>query len=65
MVKTIEVKIKGETFKIYSHQIFGTKQEAFDYPREAGIRNNYKVYKTDDGKYAVFFITGQDLANLY
>lgn len=54
------VKIKGRQYKCF--QIFDSKKEAFE--RASAVANNTSVYKTDDGKFALF-IKCEDVSNKY
>lgn len=52
--------INGKTCIVYD--VYETKKAAFD--RAKTIANNTKVYKTDDGKYALYIFSGQDISQL-
>jgi len=54
------VTIKNKKYQAF--EVYQTKKEAFD--RTKSISNNSSVYKTDDGKYAIFLRTN-DVSNKY
>jgi len=52
--------LEGRQYKCF--QIFDSKKEAFE--RASAVANNTSVYKTDDGKFALF-IKCEDVSNKY